>query len=80
MILSYTQTIYQSKSSLFKGCAAISWLILGKILCDRKNFGIDYGGLEVLTKFNQFFQIERPDIRSDQFIGSKRYRPKISVH
>ncbi|NET28064.1 hypothetical protein [Okeania sp. SIO1I7] len=77
---SFIQAIDQSKNNLFEGCRVISWLMLGTILCDGNDFGIDYGGLELLEKFNHIFQIERPNIRSNQFLRSGRYRPKKSVH
>ncbi|NER07946.1 MAG: hypothetical protein F6K17_38040 [Okeania sp. SIO3C4] len=80
MNYSFIQAIDRSKNNLFKGCGTISWLILETILCDGNDFGIDYGGLELLKKFNYIFQIERPNIRSNQSIGSRRYRPKKSVH
>ena len=79
MKLSFIQAIDRSKSNPFESCATTSWLNLGKILCDGSDFAIDYGGLELLKKFNHIFQIERPNIRSNQ-LGSGRYRPKISVH
>ncbi|NET46683.1 hypothetical protein [Okeania sp. SIO2B3] len=77
---SFIQAIPRSKNNLFKGCGAISWLMLGTILCDGNDFGIDYGGLDLLEKFNNFFQIEGPKIRSNQFLRSGRYRQKKSVH
>ncbi|MGD1713588.1 hypothetical protein [Hydrocoleum sp. CS-953] len=79
MKFSFIQAIEQSKSNLLKGCVTTSCLSLGKILCDGTDFGIDYGGLGLLEKINYFFQIERPNIRSNQ-LGRGRYRPKISVH
>ncbi|NEO58606.1 MAG: hypothetical protein F6K54_39480 [Okeania sp. SIO3B5] len=77
---SFIQAIDRSKNNLSEGCETISWLMLGEILCDGNDFGIDYGGLELLEKFNHIFQIEGPKIRSNQFLRSGRYRPKKSVH
>ncbi|MGB3514745.1 MAG: hypothetical protein WBA93_37155 [Microcoleaceae cyanobacterium] len=82
MNISFIQAIDRSKSNPFKGCATISWFILAKILCDRNNFDIDYVGLGLLgllEKINHFFRIERPNIGSDRFLRSGRYRPKISL-
>lgn len=75
----FIQRIDRSKSNLFQGCATTSCLSLEKILCDERDFAIDYGGLELIEKINYIFQIERPKIGSNQ-LGRGRYRPKISVH
>ncbi|NEP04354.1 MULTISPECIES: hypothetical protein [Okeania] len=80
MNYSFIQAIPLSENNLFEGCRTISWLMLGEILCNGNDFGIDYGGLELLEKFNHIFQIEGPNIRSNQFLRSGRYRPKKSVH
>ncbi|NES03189.1 MAG: hypothetical protein F6K22_10205 [Okeania sp. SIO2F4] len=75
----FIQAIDRSNSNLFKCCATTSWLSLGKILCDGRDFAIDYGGLGLIEKIHHIFQIEWLNIRSNQ-LGRGRYRPKISVH
>ena len=78
----FIQAIDRSKSNLFKGCTTTLWLSLGKIIfdgIDRRDFAIDYGGLGLIEKINNIFQIEWPKLGSSPF-GRGRYRPKISVH
>ncbi len=79
MKLSFIQAIDQSKSNPFGGCETTLWLSLGKIIFDRRDFAIDYGGLGLIEKIHHIFQIEWPNIRSNK-LGRGRYRPKISVH